>query len=154
MCFHFLQFREASFYIPPQEQAAREAMARDERAQPLSLTGAEVLWWQDVSCSCRAGQGACGPQTAAAASHPFQVTDTLSFLDGGSLGHRCVTHAYSSLAPLPTGEGIGGVGRAEIMLRWWSETALSIFPGSHCFPKMHCACPELEIRSVVLHIIF
>lgn len=41
-------------------------------------------------------------QTAAAKSHPFQVTDTLSFLDGGSLSHRCVTHAYSSLALLIT----------------------------------------------------
>lgn len=38
------------------------------------------------------------PQTAAVTSHLFQVTDTLPFLEGGSLGHRCVTHAYSSLA--------------------------------------------------------
>lgn len=41
-----------------------------------------------------------GPQIAAATSPPFQVTDTLPFLDGGSLSHRCVTHAYSSLTPL------------------------------------------------------
>lgn len=48
------------------------------------------------------GRAPGGAQTAAAASHPFQVTDTLPVLDGGSLGHRCVTHAYSSLAPLLT----------------------------------------------------
>lgn len=62
-----------------------------------------------------------GSHTAAATSHPFPVTDTLLFLDGGSLGHRCVTHAYSSLAPVLTvwrrrEEGRGGRG-AEIRLR-------------------------------------
>ena len=71
----------------------------------------------DVQLSVQ-GSEPSGPQTAAATSHPFQETDTLLFLDGEYLGHRCVTHAYLSLAPLLTVEGIGaGLGRAEIRLR-------------------------------------
>lgn len=50
----------------------------------------------------RQGREPAGPQTAAATSHPFPVSDTPPFLDGSALGHRCVTHAYASLAPLLT----------------------------------------------------
>lgn len=66
-------------------------------------------------------QEPAGPHTAAATSHPLPVTDTLPFPDAGPLGHRCVTHACSSLAPRLTVEamqgGAGGQGEAEIRLR-------------------------------------
>ena len=84
------------------------------------------------------GREPAGPQTAAAASHPFQVTDPLLFPDGGALGHRCGTHAYSSLAPLLT-----------VPTRWeegwgWAQTYAStttpaqppsIVRNSDCFPE-------------------
>lgn len=56
-----------------------------------------VVAGYDVQLSAQ-GREPSEPHTAAATRHPFQVTDTLPFLDGGSFGHRCVTHAYSSLA--------------------------------------------------------
>lgn len=55
----------------------------------------------DVQLSVQ-GSEPGGPQTAAATSHLFQVTDTLPFHDGESLGHRRVTHAYLPLASLLT----------------------------------------------------
>lgn len=54
----------------------------------------------DVQLSAQ-GREPGEPQTAAATTHPFQVTDTLPFLDEGSLGHRCVTHTFLTGPLLP-----------------------------------------------------
>lgn len=89
----------------------------------------EAAWWQDASCSCRAGQGARWATDCSCPSHPFQVTDTLPFLDGGSLGHRCVTHAYSSPALRVTTEGTEkeGGGLKWCLDGWWAEQSLVHF---------------------------